>query len=262
MLIDWQALLAFVASRDAELAASLRGVPREDIEAVEKEYSIRLPASYVDFLLVMGEDSGGLEPLGPTQDHTFSEVRDLLPPEGYPDRFFKVAFESDSLALADLDSFLDLARSDGEDAPLVTFETGEEDDPAVPETAASDWTFGETVTERIFSRLELDRRAATAKVFVMTRDPADALVVKRDSIAALAGHGLQPALPELPRVACLTGDALSAVVDVHDETKLVSIRLGADDRRTLEPLAEFLLANLRDATLMQAPAERRERSGV
>jgi hypothetical protein len=253
MLVDWQALLTFIRSRDAELAASFRGVPRRQIAAVEKEYGITLPASYVDFLQVMGEDSGGLQPLGPTQDHTFSEVRDLLPPEGYPERFFKVAFETDPQALADVDSLIDLGRSDGQDAPLVRSETGDEDEPIVPPVSEADWTFGETVTERIFSRLELERRPFRGKVFVSDRDPADAQEVKRRALAVLAEKGAQPALPELPRVACVTGEGLSAVVDVHDETKLVSIRLGADDLRTAEALVEAL-ARLPNAMVMQAAA--------
>jgi hypothetical protein len=254
MPVDWQALIEFIRRSDPALGSSFRGVPRRDIEACEAEYSIALPSNYVDFLLTMGEDSGGIEPFGPTQVHTFSELLALLPPEGYPGRrFFKVAFESDPMALAVLDTFLDLARSDGQDAPLVRFETGVN---TVPEVNDWDHTFGESVTRRVFSRLELNRRSYRAMIFVKSRNPADALAIKKTSTELLAQAGLQLALPDLKRVACLSLDSASALVVVDDETSLLDVHLGADDLGALEILVELLLPRLPDSELVEPPTKR------
>jgi hypothetical protein len=260
MPVDWQALVEFIHGKDPGLVPSFRGVPRRDIDACEAEYSIRLPSSYVDFLLTMGEDSGGLEPFGPTQVHTFSELLALLPPDGYAgQRFFKVAFESDPMALAVLDTFLDLARSDGQDAPLIRFETGVN---AVPEVNDSDHTFGESVTRRVFSRLELNRRSYGAMIFVKSRNPADALAIKKTSTELLAQSGLQLALPDLKRVACLSRDSASALVVVDDETKLVDLQLGADNLGAVEILVEALLAGLPDSELVEPPDRRPQQAGA
>ncbi len=139
MLMDWSRVMAFMQQRDPALVASLVGVPRPQIDAVQAQYRIQFPAVYVDFLQTMGEGSGGLTPFGNTQVHRFSELIAQLPPQDYPaDRFFKVAFESDEMALACFDTYLDLARNDGDDSAIVRFESPLETPPAgLPEETLS-----------------------------------------------------------------------------------------------------------------------------
>jgi len=225
--LNWNILLEYIRAKDPRLAASFRGVPRRDIEACEAKYRVTFPISYVGFLVVMGEDSGSLQPFGRTQQHTFSEILQQLPLDDDPgERFFMIAFDVDPLPLADLKTFLDLARSDGNDAPLAVFETGEGASPII-----NDWDFmlGESLTRRIFNNLELDRRTYKGRVFVQSQNPKHGLEIKRASMELLAGAGFQVALPELNRVACLRRDASSAFVIVQDETHLVDVTLGTDN---------------------------------
>src|SRR5215510_16148847 len=83
MQVDVAALIDYIGRKDPASRATLRGVPRPAIETIQAQYSVRLPASYIDFLLAMGEDSGELWPLGLTQSHVFSEII-AMQPRGYP----------------------------------------------------------------------------------------------------------------------------------------------------------------------------------
>src|SRR5712675_531622 len=122
--IDWSRVIDFIARRAPTLASSLVGVAPSQIESVQAQFGIVFPSAYVDFLLTMGDERGSLRPFGETQVHAFSELVTELPPEDYPlRRFFKVAFEAQEYPIAIFDTYLDLTRSDGHDAPLVTFET-------------------------------------------------------------------------------------------------------------------------------------------
>jgi len=258
--VDWPALLAYISTKAPAMAASFRGVSRRDIEAREAQYSIILPASYVGFLLAMGEDSAQLRPLGPTQSHRFSKLPVPRPGLGYPSkRFFKVSFETDPLALAALDQFLDLARGDARDALLVEFEVGGDEEPPV---GGDEFTFGETITTNIFVTLDLARRKFIAAVYVPDENPTDGLGLKESAIALLADLGFMAVLPELARVACLSRQGVSALVDVDDETELVEIRLGSDDLGALESVIDRLLEVLPAANLAQEPREQTQRFEV
>lgn len=260
MQIDWKALLEYMLNADAALVSTLRGVPRREIEVVEDECSVSLPSNYVNFLLSMGEDSGELRPFGPTQVHTFSKLREMLPPEDYSgDRFFKVAFESDDLALAYLDTFLDLGSSDGMDARVVQFETGED---VIPAVEGVDWTFGESLIECVFSDLELRRRSYGAKVVGASADLAYALQLKETAADILGRHGFRHALTGLKRVGAFSLDHASALLTVSDPTNLLNIKLASDDLVSLEKLIALLLAELPSSELAELPLKRVDRPSI
>lgn len=255
--MNWQALMDYIRAKDPALAASFRGVSRREIAACETEHAVTLPSSYVEFLLAMGEDSGGLRPFGPTQEHAFSELVATLPADDYPgDRFFKVAFEADEDALALLDTFLDLTRSDGNDAPLVRFEAG----GALPETHEWDFTFGEVLTRRVFQAVDLRRRSHSARIFVAFRDLTAAGEIRQAAVTLLTRSGLHLALPDLPHVCCLAGDTASALIGVFNETALVDIEVAADSRQPVAGFAESLLAGLPGAELAEPPDSRAGRA--
>jgi hypothetical protein len=259
MQIDWPSLLDFMRKRDAALVASFRGVARTEIDAMERECSVRLPSNYVSFLQTMGEDSGALYFFGPSQVHQFSALREMLPPDGYAgERFFKVSFESDELSLAFLDHFLDMQRSDGIDAPLVRFETGDDVMPAVDDI---DWTFGEEVIACVFREIELWRRTCHAKLNIFRGfESLETLLSKQTATDALLRYGLRHALTKLKRVAAFSLDELSALVTVPDSTNALNIELASDDLDTLKKLAEWLCAQLPSLELVEPPLKRSDRS--
>jgi hypothetical protein len=259
--IDWSRVIAFIQARDPALAAALIGVPRSQIDALQAQYRIRLPEVYVDFLETMGEDSGDLTPFGRTQVHRFSELMARLPPQDYPaDRFFKVAFESDEMALAYFDTYLDLRRTEGGDCEIVRLESPVETIPAdLPEETL---TLAERLMEYFFWTLDVARRPYGARIFVLGDDPWNGVAIKEDAAARVAGAGFVPALPAVRRVACLTRGATSVLITDSDTSELVDIRIGGADLEDVEKLTRQLLASIPRADLENPPAERFVESDV
>ncbi len=254
MQIDWSRVIDFIARRDAALAASFVGVRPNQIDALQVEYGITLPSVYVDFIRTMGENSGELQPFGETQVHTFSELIEQLPPDGYPPkRFFKVAFEGDESSVTFLDIYLDLTRSDGHDAPLVMFETPFEPTDDFREQYLS---LVERLVYHIFQKLDVDRKRYGADIVVFGRDSRNGTEVKHAAVDVLTRSGFVAALPDLRRVGCLTRESVSVLISVSDTGNLVELEIGGDSLEATEEPVRDLLAAFPGAELSEPPAER------
>ena len=251
MWLDWTRVTDFIARRDPELAASFKGVSRSDIDAVQRRLDVTLPSTYVDFLTTMGEASGILQPFGETQVHTFSDLVAQLPLSSYiSKRFFKISFESDEFAVAFLDTYLDLSRSDGHDAPLVTFE--EPTEPGRTDFPDESLTLTERLLYHIFWTLDTSGREYGARMVMFGAN-------EKDAIAAVLGPaGFTKALPDVRRVTCLSRNSASALLSVSDDRGLVALELGADDSDELEGLVQQVLEQFPGANLQEPPARRSE----
>jgi hypothetical protein len=250
--VNWAALAAFMLAKDPAFAASVEGVSREDVAELERGLSIALPRGYVDFLTSMGRDSDGFYPFTPLQTHEFDELLEDLPPRNYrADHLFKVSLASDPEEVSPLDYFLDLTRSDGDDAPLVM--AGHDGTIRSDGILEIGLTFGEHITARLFTFLELHRRPENASVVVGGVERQQAQLRRNDAIQLLQRSKLTPALPPLPRVVCLTAPTLSALVSIDEYTRTLAIELGADDRSVLVAMVDGVLAGLPGATLLEPP---------
>lgn len=191
----------------------------------------------MNFLQVLGQEGGAFRPFGKTMQHNFYDLVQQLPAEDYPgDKFFKIAFETDSSLVAFYDLFLDLRRSDGEDAPLVTFEDGVELSPgAVNEVGL---TFDERMMERVFSFFALNRCAERSIVTV------DSIQLRDKAVGLLTSMAFQHVLPSLPRIICLRRGTFCALVKVVADTQTLDVKLGADERTPLGIIVEQLLSGL------------------
>lgn len=248
--IDWAHVMEFIAQQDAALAASCAGVARREINAIERQCGITLPSNYVDFLQMMGESSGSLRPFGETRIHTFSSLIERLPSAEYQtDRFFQVAFESDQMAMAFDDFYLDLTRSNGHDSPLVTFELENDsnfrDDPL---------SFTERVVEEVFWTLSVERQEFGAKVLMFDQEPAQR--TKQTATHFLEERGFAARLSDLPQVACLTCDTASILITI--KRNLVTFEFGGGSRQSIESPLRQLLAAFPDASLRESPTRRSE----
>lgn len=241
--MGWVDLLAFLRMRDPAYLDTVKGVPREEISLCEEGCKISLPSLYVDFLMKMGASSGTFHPFGVTQVCNFYELVEQLPAEDYPgDRYFKVAFETDPSLVASYDAFLDLARSNGQDAPLVQFEDG---GGFAPEYVVEvGFTLEEWLTRRIFSHFDVNRRAEHRNLWWFCESPADGRRKLEAAINLLDKMGLVPVLPPLPRVMCLWRDTLSALLEVSGSTGSISIALGTDEGHILRVAVEQVLDGL------------------
>src|SRR5262249_46740754 len=132
--------------------AALEGVTPDEIARVEREYQIRLPDSYRQFVLNMGANSAGFHLFGPTQNQRFPDVAAQVPDESYPTQeYFKIARADDERMINAPDHFLDLRRSDGMDAPIVAFEADEEF--TLENVRDYGFTFLEQADRRLFGHL-------------------------------------------------------------------------------------------------------------
>lgn len=255
----WSEVIAFIQRHTGGRATGFVGVTQSEIDRVQAQLHIVLPSIYVDFLRTMGENSAGLYPFGETYRHTFSELADELPPEDYPaERFFKVAFAIEELSVDLIDAYLDLSRSDGDDAPLVKFET-----PFKPTSKAfsEDYLhFGERLVFNIFRRLEADRRKFRASIAVFGPGASNGTGIKEDALRLLTGLGFTAALPDRRRVGCVTGESASALIAVS-EGKLVRVTVDGDTREAVEDPIRVLLNAFPDAQLVDPPKERSGRAG-
>jgi hypothetical protein len=246
-------VLAFIAQRDPEAAAACQGIPRSQIEAIERQYGIALPSNYVSFLETMGENSDGLYLFGFTRAHQFSRLIRRLPSTLYPmQSYFKVAMESSPSPPSFEDVYLDLQRSDQYDGPLVRFELPLEPDSEIEEEPLS-------VTERIIYEIawqvDVSRMPFGAKVLVFRGGPSrDPHKTKQDAANMLREIGFTSRLPDLPRVASLAQAAMTVLVSIDEE--LVSFELGGESREAVEMPMKALLAAIPGAVLQDTPAPR------
>jgi hypothetical protein len=260
MRLEWSRVIDFIVRRDAALPSSFVGVRQSEIDAVQAQYRITLPSTYVDFLRTMGENSGELYPFGKTYVHAFSKLLEQLPPEDYPaQRFFKVVFVAEEFAMDPIDTYLDLSRSDGHDAPLVEFET-----PLGPnETNFSEdhLSFAERFIYNLFRRLDVDWRRYGADIVVFGRGAWNGTEIKQAALNVLTRSGFAAALPDLRCVGCMSRESVSALISVSDKGKLVKFEMGGDSLEAVEESVRDLLAAFPGAKLSGPPAERADASG-
>jgi hypothetical protein len=254
--VDWSQVMEFIARENAAAAASCVGVSPGEIAAVQSRYGITLPSNYVEFLRMMGQSSGGLHVFGATYDHAFSSLLARRPSTDYPTgRFFKVAFETNRLAVSFEDLYLDLTRADGSDAPLVRFEIPLEPDDEVEDEFL---TLSEKVIRELFWDLVMVRTKYAGTVLVLGDDASVGPSVKQAATTLLAGLGFSPSLPEVPRIACLRRDTVSVLIEVSEELELVGVRLGGDSHDEVQAAAQALLDGVPDSEMKTPPAPRAE----
>jgi hypothetical protein len=245
--MDWNALVRFVRAENPAFLAAFRGVPPEEVHAVEELCGVHLPDSYREFLGRMGRDSGRFYLFGPGHAQELETLRADLPADSYPARYFKVAVPVVDSDISPLDYFLDLERSDGVDAPIVTFEDmGHFRQEYVRDLG---FTFGEWVTHAIFMFLAIGHEPEQASVVIGSPSPKAAPGLKDEAVALLERMNFALVLPSLERVACLRRGQLGAMVDVLVGGLAVAINLGADDRRALEIVVDQLLMRFPDAAV-------------
>jgi hypothetical protein len=248
--MNWDALARFIRDEDPALAASLRGVRPAEVELIEANYRIRLPETYRRFLYTMGEESDGLTLFAPERNQRFGDLVAQLPSRIYPrDRYFKIAFAEDSSSeISPDDYFLDLARSDGIDAPVVAFQDVadaeiEEFNPAA--VRERPFTFSEQAANSFFTVLVLDR---TAHATTLAVGPFDRPAASAGVADALRKMGFRPVLPPDKRVITLRRGTLGALVNVWDlDRRGVTIALGGNDDVELRVVFDQLLTVFPDA---------------
>ncbi len=128
LISDFQQVMDYINNRQPGFLQTIKGVPRQELEAWQNRYSVNLPSIYLDFMTAMGHSSGPFRPLG-AYNHNFEELAsqvdwlysdDCPYREDYPqDRYFLIGYEADESMISPYELFLDLDSCDGMDALLV-----------------------------------------------------------------------------------------------------------------------------------------------
>lgn len=105
-----------------DVAAAMKGVPEDELLAVEEGLGVHFPAAYRSYMRCMGESTASFSFGTSTQTTRLLDLlAELEPPEQRVSRYWRVSVERDLYQPVPVDYYLDLATSDGEDADLVGF---------------------------------------------------------------------------------------------------------------------------------------------
>jgi hypothetical protein len=230
--MDWDALTHFVGTEDPPFAASVQGVSREELDEVERARHIQLPRGYRRFLTMMGRDSDGFYLFGPHRNQKFDDLLAQVSPRLYPQqRYFKIAFAVEPSEISPSDYFLDLARSDGADAPIVMFQDDEDSgiDDFKPEyVRETPFTFTERATNRLFTFFVLDRAAHRSRVVIGAMSAANRRAANDNVVEILGKMNFEPVLPSSRVVGTFRRGRFGALVTVREDLRCVAIDLGGD----------------------------------
>lgn len=249
----WSDIFGFIQARDEGFAKAVVPVPRDAIATVQRELGIQLPAMYVELLATLGENAASYHPFGPTQDHNFYRLVELLPPKYYPvTEYFKVT----RCTVYDIEPeeyYLDLTRAAEDDTPLVYIDFAGEFRRDLVHDLGS--TLAEMLTRWALVDFELSRRPHHARVHAYADSMPEAFSLC-DRVQALLGTlGLKMLLPPQPRVVGLGDRDRAAKVEVEDE--LVTIELAGPDQASVQRMAEQLVDALPNASPIDTgPRER------
>lgn len=246
MLKYLAALIEFIAKQDPAFPAAIQGISRAEIELCEEGCAVKLPELYIEFLTLMGADSGSFLPFGGGYDYNFYELVELLPAEDYPpQKYFKVARAVDPTETSSYDLFLDLGRSDGVDAALVLFEVaGPFREDQVIEVG---FTLGEYLTKGAFGAFELRQRAHQTTLLARGFPPQETRRRKSAALQLLTNMRCSLAMPEWPRLACCTRKDLSVLVEAREDLSQLALRVGGDDSLTVQVAVDQILVGVPDA---------------
>lgn len=241
-----KSIIEFIDARLPGFASAIRGASTEAIAQLQARTSKPLPRLYVDFLSTMGEDSSAF-PAFPRYLWSAPALLDCWPGDEFVsydrDRYFKIAINASEEGASYADYFLDLGRSDGEDALMVAFEDPSEEGipgdlvPTVPDASAElHQTLRAWLCHRAFHFFELMRRPELADCGFYT-DLIHPETTWQEVRRALDRLGLPQPFDApnswfgVSKDVCAQGMLLGASA---------SVRIGASSRRELLKITELL----------------------
>lgn len=250
--MDWPLVVDFIAQHDPRFLDAVQGVPESEIAALAAACDVTLPKTYIGFLRLMGIDNNGLAPFGARQDVSFAMIVERIDEEdaeeGGPTvrRYFPIAVETDNSLEVLFDHWLDLQRSNGDDAPIVMLEQG------VPiawqQPVEIGETFGERILARAFTHFALRQHPHSDLLAVGgAMKIGEGRAALDNALVILQSAGFAFALPPLGGVACLHGGSLDILARVNEIHELLTLRLGGDTVVAVKEVADQLLTNLAGA---------------
>jgi len=128
LISDFQQVLDYINSRQPGFLQTVKGVPRQELEAWQNRYSVKLPSIYLDFMTAMGHSSGAYRPLE-WYGHNFEKLADQVallysadctyPKDFDQHQYFLIGYREEEGVRSPGELFIDLGSSDGNDVVLV-----------------------------------------------------------------------------------------------------------------------------------------------
>lgn len=215
------------------------GLRAEVVDGVQAELGIRLPRLYVEMILDAGAGSGAYRPFGPQLDGGFEALVSLHPPQMYPyQRYFKVARSVDPSLIDPEEVFIDLTRSDGHDAPLVTIDqAGRFQEHHLRDLHE---TLGECLARNAFVPFAILERKHQADVFVFPECQEEWVVARQKAHKTILSRGYAQALPMTPGFAGFCAKHGAASVGSLDGDTLLIRFAGECEEDTSEDVQRVL----------------------
>lgn len=218
----WPRVTEFIERNDSLFLSKSEGVPEDALPVIP------LPTAYVTFLRLMGANSDGFQPFGPTQDHHFSTITKRM---NHSERYFPVSIETDK----SYDYYLDLQHSNGRDAPLQRFEQ------IIPLDEDAQYETNETFCERIISSVfyHFGLRHIKYRDEIHVHKPD----VYQNVLSLLLSMGFMPAMPLLERVSCLQSGPFLLLVEATNTEGILTLNFGSSDAKAIKTLRNQLLSH-------------------
>lgn len=229
--VDWAEILAFIEQRAPGTTGQIVGASPPQLEALQRRAPVPLPKNYIGFLRHMGSADGGF----PVFPEHYYLVQALL---GCPEasvawdtqHFFLVGFQDPRTVREDPhELFLNLAQSDGIDAPLVGFQPGPSPTQMSIEHGIADWTIF-----RVAWHYGMDNKPAHARLISWCdAEPGGEAALRRQSdlVSMMVKLGFKRCLPATPHSWFGIGDQETfALLQIDPDDDMISLDLRGDDR--------------------------------
>lgn len=234
-----RALLKFAEARTPGAMAEYPPVPQAEIEALldtcPRHVVPALPRAALEVIAWLGgSESNIVSVFGATYTTSIARMLDEIEEQLLAERFFRVAVSRDLEQMVEGDLYVDLSRSDGEDAPLVVLV--EEWRGEVPATRGH--TILSKALQRIFHGFELHKRGFVGYL-AEGYHPKDRTrwQAYADAMATLATRmGLTELLPLRPDLRCYSSPHVALMfdamgVDLRTPDGYIQVWIGADSRQ-------------------------------
>lgn len=250
--LKWRDIASFLSDRVPDFSTHKVGVERGLVEEAAADLGVELPQLYIDMMVDIGVASGSYAPFGRAVDARFGGLRALHPPRTYPqERYFKVARHIASQVPSELrgldpeEPFLDLTRSDGCDAPLITI------DQAGPfkshHVRDLHETLSASVARKAFIPFALAPLRNQATFFADVDEPDDAPGLEQEAYSVLSSMGYALAMPHTSGFTGLCAEQRAACVYLLDgDTLVIQLASEGELREDVERVAKAMPAAERE----------------
>ncbi|HRI66161.1 MAG TPA: hypothetical protein PK156_18060 [Polyangium sp.] len=235
--IKWSNILSFIHARDPSYWHRVQGVTRAEIARCEDAIGVALPKIYVEFLKAVGIECSGFSPFGSMKVFDYYSIVERMPAHVPANaRYFRIALDDDASVVEHYDVFLDLLRSDGDDAPIVSAPAS--DDICETDVIEHGFTLGEALTRAVVLHFDISHRSDMTILTICPDSHVHMETYKKPLLDLMAKMRVNELWPASYRVACFRNEATSVLIEYSAEPLIITCTVGATSHRSLRLIVE------------------------